>query len=125
MKNKKIVLAYSGGLDTSFCIKYLTNEHGWQVHAVTVNTGGFSEKELIEMETKAYALGATSFHCVDALEKYYEKCIKYLIFGNVLRNNTYPLSVSAERMFQALENCGICSIDRCPGHCPWQHRSWQ
>ncbi|MEZ4931257.1 MAG: argininosuccinate synthase [Saprospiraceae bacterium] len=102
MKNKKLVLAYSGGLDTSFCIKYLTKEKKYEVHAVSVNTGGFSEKEIIELEEKALALGATSFHCIDALNDYYEQCIKFLIFGNVLRNNTYPLSVSAERMFQAI-----------------------
>ena len=100
--NKSLVLAYSGGLDTSYCIKYLSLQ-GWQVHAVSVDTGGFSKPELGQMESSAYQLGATSFTCVDALHDYYEKCIRYLIFGNVLRNNTYPLSVSAERMFQALE----------------------
>ncbi len=99
----KIVLAYSGGLDTSFCVKYLTQEKGMEVHAVTVNTGGFSEAEVEEIGAKALALGAASYHCIDALENYYEQCVKYLIFGNVLRNNTYPLSVSAERTFQALE----------------------
>ena len=103
MKNNKVVLAYSGGLDTSFCIKYLSKEKGLEVHAVTVNTGGFSEKELSDMEAKAFQLGAKSFKAIDATADYYEKCIRYLIFGNVLRNNTYPLSVSAERMFQALE----------------------
>lgn len=102
MKNKTIVLAYSGGLDTSFCIKFLT-EAGWKVHAVTVDTGGFSALELKEMEEKAQRLGAVNFHCIDAVGNYYEQCIKFLVFGNVLRNNTYPLSVSAERMFQALE----------------------
>ncbi len=102
-KNKTIVLAYSGGLDTSFCIKYLTLEEGWKVHAVTVNTGGFTEMDLKEMEDKAMELGAVQFHCIDALETYYEQCIRYMVYGNVLRNNTYPLSVSAERMFQALE----------------------
>ncbi len=100
---KKVVLAYSGGLDTSFCIKYLTQEKGMEVHALTVNTGGFDEKELAAMEEKAFKLGASSFKAIDALPDYYEQCIRYLIFGNVLRNNTYPLSVSAERMFQAME----------------------
>jgi argininosuccinate synthase len=99
----KVVLAYSGGLDTSYCIKYLTVERGMEVHAVTVNTGGFSAAELHQMEEKAYLLGAKTFTAVDALHTFYDKCIKYLIFGNVLRNQTYPLSVSAERMFQALE----------------------
>jgi argininosuccinate synthase len=99
---KKVVLAYSGGLDTSFCIKYLTTEQNCEIHAVTVDTGGFSKEELTAMEERAYALGAKTFQVVDAVRDYYDECIKFLIFGNVLRNNTYPLSVSAERMFQAL-----------------------
>ena len=99
---KKVVLAYSGGLDTSFCIKYLTAEKGCEIHAVTVDTGGFSPAELSVMEQKAYDLGAKSFAVVDAVKNYYEECIKYLVFGNVLRGGVYPLSVSAERMFQAL-----------------------
>ncbi len=99
---KKVVLAYSGGLDTSFCIKYLTADMGYDIHAVTVDTGGFSPEELTNMEERAYALGAKTFQVVDAVQNYYDECIKYLIFGNVLRNNTYPLSVSAERMFQAI-----------------------
>lgn len=103
MSKEKVVLAYSGGLDTSFCIKYLSEEKNLTVHALTVNTGGFSDEELREIEEKAYSLGAASFKCIDAVPAYYEKCIRYLIFGNILRNNTYPLSVSAERMFQALE----------------------
>ena len=101
--NNKVILAYSGGLDTSFCVKYLTEEKGLDVHALTVNTGGFTAGELEKMEQKAYQLGAKSFKAINAVPDYYNRCIKYLIFGNVLRNNTYPLSVSAERMFQALE----------------------
>ena len=101
--NNNVVLAYSGGLDTSFCVKYLTQEKGLAVHAVIINTGGFSAEEIAAVETKAYQLGAKSFKAIDVTKKYYEECLKYLIFGNVLRNNTYPLSVSAERMFQALE----------------------
>lgn len=100
---KKVVLAYSGGLDTSFCIKYLTIEKEMEVHAVTIDTGGFSDEEKTNIEKQAYQLGAASYTCIDALQGYYEQCIRYLIFGNVLRNNTYPLSVSAERTFQALE----------------------
>ncbi|MFM2267075.1 MAG: hypothetical protein RL757_516 [Bacteroidota bacterium] len=99
---KKVVLAYSGGLDTSFCIKYLTTEQNCEIHAVTVDTGGFSSAELADMEQRAYELGAKTFAVIDAVDNYYEECIKFLIFGNVLRNQTYPLSVSAERMFQAL-----------------------
>ncbi|TXB62099.1 argininosuccinate synthase [Phaeodactylibacter luteus] len=100
---RQVVLAYSGGLDTSFCIKHLSLEKGYEVHALTVNTGGFSPEELKALEQKALDLGAASYRAVDALPAYYQQCIRYLIFGNVLRNNTYPLSVSAERMFQALE----------------------
>ena len=100
--SKKVVLAYSGGLDTSFCVKYLTEDKGMEVYALTVNTGGFTAEELEAMEKKAYQLGAKSFEAVNAVPGYYDRCVKYLIYGNILRNNTYPLSVSAERMFQAL-----------------------
>lgn len=100
---KKLVLAYSGGLDTSYCAKYLSKEEGFEVHAVSVNTGGFSQKEIKIIEEKAIQLGAASYTSIDALEHFYEKVVKYLIFGNVLRNNTYPLSVSAERIVQAIE----------------------
>ena len=103
MNNNKVVLAYSGGLDTSFCIKYLSIEKGLEVHALTVDTGGFSPAELKAIEEKAYQLGAKSFKVIDAVPNYYQQCIRYLVYGNILRNNTYPLSVSAERMFQALE----------------------
>jgi argininosuccinate synthase len=100
---KKLVLAYSGGLDTSYCAKYLSKEKGYEVHAVSVNTGGFSSKEIKEIEKKALQLGATSYTSIDAVQTFYEKVVKYLIFGNVLKNNTYPLSVSAERIVQAIE----------------------
>lgn len=100
--SKKVVLAYSGGLDTSFCVKYLTIDKGYEVHCVIVNTGGFSAEELEVIEKKAYMMGATSFTAVDAIQEFYDECIKYLVFGNILRGNVYPLSVSAERMFQAL-----------------------
>lgn len=100
---KKLVLAYSGGLDTSYCAKYLSKEEGFEVHAVSVNTGGFSKAEIQEIEQKALALGASSYTSIDAISNFYDKVVKYLIFGNVLRNNTYPLSVSAERIVQAME----------------------
>lgn len=100
---KKLVLAYSGGLDTSFCIPYLTKEKGYEVHAFSVNTGGFDSKELELMESRALELGASSFLSVNIEQSFYERCIKFLIYGNILRNDTYPLSVSAERVFQAVE----------------------
>ena len=99
---KKVVLGFSGGLDTSYCAKYLTDELGYEVHSVTVNTGGFSPEELVELEKHAYRLGVTSHTTVNAVKSYYDKIIKYLVFGNVLKNNAYPLSVSAERLSQAV-----------------------
>ena len=98
--SKKVVLAFSGGLDTSFCVPYLKNEHGYEVHTVMVNTGGFSEAEEKAIEERALTLGAASHKTVNAVETYYKKGIKYLIYGNILKNATYPLS---ERVFQALE----------------------
>lgn len=101
--NNKAVLAFSGGLDTSFCIPYLKNEKEFEVHTVMVNTGGFSQEEAEMIGKKALSLGATTHTNIDAIDTYYNKGIKYLIFGNVLKNSTYPLSVSSERIFQALE----------------------
>ena len=99
---KKLVLGFSGGLDTSFCAKYLTKEKGYEVHSVIVNTGGFSKEELEQIEAHAYRLGVTTHTTIDAVKNYYDSIVKYLVFGNVLKNNTYPLSVSAERLSQAL-----------------------
>lgn len=98
---KKLVLAYSGGLDTSYCVKSLS-EQGYEVHAVSVNTGGFDANEVTKLESKALALGAHSYTSIEAVEIFYQDVVKYLIFGNVLKNNTYPLSVSAERVTQAV-----------------------
>jgi argininosuccinate synthase len=98
----KVVLAFSGGLDTSYCAKFLNEDKGLEVHSAIVNTGGFSEVELKEIEAKAFKLGVTSHKTLDVTNEYYQKCIKYLIFGNILKNNTYPLSVSSERVFQAI-----------------------
>lgn len=100
---KKLVLAYSGGLDTSYCAKYLSQVEGYEVHAVSVNTGGFEAEEIASIGEKAIQLGAISYKSIDAVQTFYEKVVKYLIFGNVLKNNTYPLSVSAERIIQAIE----------------------
>jgi len=102
MKKSDVVLAYSGGLDTSYCIKYLTEEKGLTVSAVLVDTGGFSSDEIAAVKKKALDLGAREFKHIDSTQIFYTKCIRYLIYGNILRNNTYPLSVSAERVFQAL-----------------------
>jgi argininosuccinate synthase len=99
---KKVVLGFSGGLDTSFCVKYLGEDKGYEVHSIIVNTGGFSDDELKQIEQHAYKLGVKSHTTVNAIKGYYDSIIKYLIYGNVLKNNTYPLSVSAERLSQAL-----------------------
>ena len=100
--NKKLVLAFSGGLDTSFCVKYLKEEKGFEVYTAIANTGGFSDDELKAIEARAYKLGAVKHVTLDVTNEYYEKCIRYMVFGNVLRNNTYPISVSSERAFQAM-----------------------
>ncbi|BBA17260.1 argininosuccinate synthase domain-containing protein [Blattabacterium cuenoti] len=97
----KIVLAYSGGLDTSYCLKYLIEKY--EVHTVIINTGGFKKHELDQIEERALVIGSKSHKTIDAIEEYYQNCIKYLIFGNILKNNTYPLSVSSERIFQAIK----------------------
>jgi len=99
---KRVVLGFSGGLDTSYCAKYLTIEKGYEVHSIVVNTGGFTNDDLKAIEKHAYALGVASHTSVDAVASYYNNIIKYLIYGNVLKNNTYPLSVSAERLSQAV-----------------------
>ncbi len=99
---KKVVLAFSGGLDTSYCAVYLSRELGYEVHTLTVNTGGFSKEELSDIEARALRLGVKSHRAVDETRNYYDQVIRYLIYGNVLKNSTYPLSVSAERMSQAL-----------------------
>jgi len=100
---KKVVIAYSGGLDTSYCAKYLSKEENFEVHAVSVNTGGFSEEEVKKIGENAQKIGAKTYKNIDAVSSFYQKVVKYLIFGNVLKNNSYPLSVSAERIVQAIE----------------------
>lgn len=102
MSKPKVVLAFSGGLDTSFCVKYLSEDKGLDVHSAIVNTGGFSPDELVDIEARAYELGVVHHTVLDQVAEYYERCVRFLVFGNILRNHTYPLSVSAERMFQAL-----------------------
>ena len=100
--SKKVVLGFSGGLDTSYCVKYLAEDKGYEVHSIIVNTGGFTESELVDVEQHARRLGVTSHTTVDAVKDYYDRIIRFLVYGNVLKNNTYPLSVSAERLSQAL-----------------------
>ena len=100
--SKKIVLGFSGGLDTSYCVKYLRDDLGYEVHSILVNTGGFSNEELKQVEQHAFTLGVASHKTLHAVRPYYDRILRYLIYGNVLKNNTYPLSVSAERLIQAL-----------------------
>jgi argininosuccinate synthase len=102
MIRKKVVLAYSGGLDTTYCALYLSKVLGYEVHAVTINTGGFNKADITSIESRALALGCVSYTCIEETDNYYQSCIKYLVFGNVLKNNSYPLSVSAERITQAV-----------------------
>ncbi|MFC2188171.1 argininosuccinate synthase [Fulvivirgaceae bacterium LMO-SS25] len=100
--NKKALIAFSGGLDTSYCVLQLSKVQGYEVHTITVNTGGFSPSEVEQIEQRAKNLGSVSHKTVDVTEKFWDECLRFLVYGNVLKNNTYPLSVSAERVFQAL-----------------------
>jgi argininosuccinate synthase len=102
MGKEKVLLAFSGGLDTSFCAVYLAREKNMEVHSAIVNSGGFSEEELREVKAHAERLGTASHEVLDITADYYNRCIRYMIFGNVLRNRSYPLSVSSERTFQAI-----------------------
>ena len=102
MSNKKVVVAFSGGLDTSYTVMYLAKEKGYEVHAACANTGGFSEEQLRTNEENAYKLGASKYVTLDVTKEYYQKSLRYMVYGNVLRNNCYPISVSSERIFQAI-----------------------
>ncbi len=102
MANKKVVVAFSGGLDTSFTVMYLAKEKGYDVYAACANTGGFSEEQLKQNEENAYKLGAVKYVTLDVTKEYYDRSLKFMVFGNVLRNGTYPISVSSERIFQGM-----------------------
>ncbi|MDE5648230.1 MAG: argininosuccinate synthase, partial [Muribaculaceae bacterium] len=102
MEKRKVVLAFSGGLDTSFAVKYLSEDCGYEVYTAIANTGGFSKEDLKKIEERALALGAIEHATLDITHEYYDRSIKFMIMGNVLRNGTYPISVSSERIFQAL-----------------------
>ena len=102
MKKQKVVLAYSGGLDTSYCVKYLSLIKKLEVHSVLIDTGGFSPQQLVQLPKRARQLGVTVHKTIDVTGTYYQNCIRFLVYGNILRNHTYPLSVSAERAFQAM-----------------------
>ncbi len=102
MKNNKVVLAFSGGLDTTYCAVYLSKIKNYEVHAVSVNTGGWDAAEVARIEQHAFSLGVKSFKCIDETDNFYKTVIRFLIYGNILKNNTYPLSVSAERISQAM-----------------------
>ena len=102
MANKKVVVAFSGGLDTSFTVMYLAKEKGYDVYAACANTGGFSEEQLKQNEENAYKLGAVKYITLDVTKEYYDKSLRFMVYGNVLRNGTYPISVSSERIFQGM-----------------------
>ena len=102
MEQKKVVVAFSGGLDTSYTVMYLAKEMGYEVYAACANTGGFSPEQLKKNEENALLLGAKEYVTLDVTKQYYEKSLKYMVWGNVLRNGTYPVSVSSERIFQGM-----------------------
>ncbi len=103
---KKVALAFSGGLDTTFCVKYLTNDKDLEVHSVFINSGGFTAKEEEEVRQHALDLGVVSHENIDVSSQYYQECIRYMVYGNMMRNRHYPMSVSSERTFQAMAVAG-------------------
>ena len=120
-KGGKVVLGFSGGLDTSFCVKYLSDDKGYEVHSIIVNTGGFTEEELKKIEKHAYKLGVKTHTTVDAVKGYYDRIIKYLVFGNVLKNNTYPLKCKRRKSEPGIAYCGACKKIECRCGSTWQY----
>ena len=113
---QKVALAFSGGLDTSFCVKYLSLEKDLEVHSVFINTGGFSKQEEERIERRAKTLGVAAHRTIDVSDFYYQKCIRYLVYGNMMRNHHYPMSVSSERIFQAMAVVEYAQDQKnCPG----------
>lgn len=98
----KVLLAFSGGLDTSYCARYLAIDLGMEVHTVIVNTGGFTAAELEQIVSRARSCNVASHAALDRTQELYDRVLRFLIAGNVLKNDTYPLSVSAERIIQAI-----------------------
>ena len=116
MSKKKVVVAFSGGLDTSYTVMYLAKEKGYEIYAACANTGGFSAEQLKTNEENAYKLGATKYVTLDVTHEYYDKSLKFMVYGNVLRNNVYPISVSSERIFQE-KGGSLCQGDWRRCHC--------
>jgi len=101
MSNETCILAYSGGLDTSFCIPFIREKYGYDVATVMVDTGGFTDADFKQAEERTQALGAASHTVVDGRAEVFDRYVKYMLMGNVLRGGVYPLCVAAERVVQA------------------------
>ena len=121
---KKVILGFSGGLDTSYCVKYLSEDKGYEVHSIIVNTGGFSEEELKGIEAHAYKLGVKTHTTIDAVKGYYDRIIKYLVYGNVLKNNT-SIKCKCRTLKPGIAYCRACKKIKCRCRGTWQYGCWQ